>query len=365
MVERIQVEPTFPKHIRVLTALRFFAAVWVLLFHLNEYTGHAFGSVVAKGHLGVDFFFILSGWVLTHQYLRAFETQSFSFRQFLINRIARIYPIHVFVLAVNVLLLAALTAAGLLPQAPDWQQLPAVVLLLHAWGVLDGLDWNDPSWSISAEWFAYVAFPVFLTAASLFKRPVLLALAALAMFAGFYSLLPHVLGARMTSLTYDYGILRIIPEFWMGIALYILGANRGRLSPRLAPWAVPASVVTLITAAALSAPDWILILNVAALVYGAAQAERSGARVLGSSHFQYLGEISYSIYINHFLVLYVFFGAAEILFGIPIHGAPVWLCLPPMLIAISVSMLTYEWIEVPARRWIRHHSTVLVSPAKA
>src|SRR5258705_5569923 len=88
------------RDIPALTGLRGVAAFWVVLFHME------WGSsipIIEKGYLGVDVFFILSGFVLMHVYA-GFETTDFDYVRFIKARIARIYPLHIFAL----LLLAVL-----------------------------------------------------------------------------------------------------------------------------------------------------------------------------------------------------------------------------------------------------------------
>src|SRR6188768_1996982 len=82
-----------------LTGLRGIGALWVLLFHwagLRQWGREA--PVLGFGYLGVDLFFLLSGFVLTHVYLRRLSLDWASYRQFLLLRFARIYPLYASVL---------------------------------------------------------------------------------------------------------------------------------------------------------------------------------------------------------------------------------------------------------------------------
>src|SRR5262249_48688850 len=118
----------------------------------------------ARGYLGVDFFFVLSGFIITHVYLAnlAHPTAAAT-RVFLWHRFVRIYPVHVAVLAGLMVLLAIGRVAGIpLNNPEDWSSADLLwnLTLLHAWGFVDHPSWNVPSWSISAEWFAYLLFPL-------------------------------------------------------------------------------------------------------------------------------------------------------------------------------------------------------------
>jgi peptidoglycan/LPS O-acetylase OafA/YrhL len=99
-----------------LTPLRGVAALWVVLYH---YCGTAqylpnlditpYSYFISKGYLGVDLFFMLSGFVMAHVYHDAFsESIGRHYRGFLVARIARLYPLHIF----NLLLFVATAAAS-------------------------------------------------------------------------------------------------------------------------------------------------------------------------------------------------------------------------------------------------------------
>ena len=173
-----------------LTALRGIAAVAVLLFHSSYYNYHfAEGAppwLWRRGYLAVDLFFFLSGFVLTHVYGRRLTEQQ-SWRtivRFFWARFCRIYPASFFTTAVFVLAYAVRN----LPfpaEASFMKQLVASLLLLQVpW--LDEIVINSPSWSISAEWYAYLLFPFVVPLiwrlsgrkAAIFGIPLLLAVAA-------------------------------------------------------------------------------------------------------------------------------------------------------------------------------------------
>ena len=82
-------------NIKPLTAFRFFAALWVVLYHYWPKLDVGFvPAIAAKGYLGVEAFFILSGFILCHVYLRGFGEGRFQYGDFLWNRLARVYPLH-------------------------------------------------------------------------------------------------------------------------------------------------------------------------------------------------------------------------------------------------------------------------------
>ena len=94
-----------PAVIHSLTSLRFLAAAWVVFFHFKEFfpdTALQESRFAGYGFLGVDFFFVLSGFVLAHVYLPKVREQRFDYWSFLVRRIGRIYPLHVLTLAVTI-----------------------------------------------------------------------------------------------------------------------------------------------------------------------------------------------------------------------------------------------------------------------
>ena len=100
-----------PVDLRALTALRFFAAMWVVLYHFWPNLSADMPTLVAKGYLGVELFFTLSGFILCHVYLDQVAAGRFDFGAFLWARLARVYPLHLATLAaVGIMAVAAMMA---------------------------------------------------------------------------------------------------------------------------------------------------------------------------------------------------------------------------------------------------------------
>ena len=216
-----------PPDLRALTTLRFLAALWVVLFTAWQYLDIGFvPTAVTKGYLGVEVFFVLSGFILSHVYLEAAgRKDGFSYRGFLWARIARVYPLHLVTLAGMIGLGVAATVAGLTVSESllDWRSLPAHLSLTHAWGLASSAAFNHPSWSISAEWFAYLSFPVFAWAAwRMRERPMLGAAATAVGAVALYAAFEPVAGFSLTEATFLWGALRIVPCFALGCALYLI-----------------------------------------------------------------------------------------------------------------------------------------------
>src|SRR5215471_19407682 len=168
-----------------LDGLRGIAALGVVLYHVDWVNHFSDTQFVRNGFLFVDLFFILSGFVLASVYRGRISTP-YQLRDFLLLRFFRIYPLHVAILAVFVLIESCkliLTKNGLVAStggafsgSRSLALLPYNVFLLQGAGFIHRFTWNVPSWSISSEAVAYLAFGAVSLGAV--YRPKLLASAA-------------------------------------------------------------------------------------------------------------------------------------------------------------------------------------------
>ena len=246
--------PTVPPpaaDLPALTSLRFLAAGMIFVFHLREYAPSAWAVAIGPAtYHGVSFFFVLSGFVLTHVY----GGREVSVGRFWLARFARIAPLH---LATLLLLVAVIPLPYAVGQRLAFGEATLALALktamLDAWVPIRAIQqsWNNVSWSISAEMAFYAAFPFLL--AAMLRRPlaVLAAVAAV-------SLAVFLLGAAWLPVA-DPG--RDVPSLLPSRLLLAAGARlriRARHGdlPRLAalgPAGAPhLAVWTAIEAAALS-----------------------------------------------------------------------------------------------------------------
>ncbi|WP_190318611.1 acyltransferase family protein [Clavibacter michiganensis] len=152
-----------------LTGIRALAAGWVVVEHfrlvlygLFPGTEAVLGPWIRSGFLGVEVFFVLSGFIIAYNYADRFAAFSGAgYRAFLELRFARIYPVHlVTLLAMLALVLGARALGVALSADGGYTPLSFAVNLLNAQAVFDLPAWNAPAWSISAEFAAYLAFPL-------------------------------------------------------------------------------------------------------------------------------------------------------------------------------------------------------------
>ena len=338
-----------PREIESLTALRGVAALWVVFYHVrNHFDVKLTGPLVQHGYLAVDMFFVLSGFIMYYVYAGAYQTGRFGYWDFLLKRFARLYPVHFVTLLAAV---AIFLAGGLLGIMPDYadhmRQIWLHLLLLHGWGLSDSLYLNYPSWSISAEFFAYLTFP--LTCALVLRlKPWPGFLAMLAVFFVFWWVidvwLKGVLGNNFFRMTFNYSFLRILPEFLMGLATArLVLAQEGPRKRQLGLAALPVAAALMVTGL-WTEHEVIFVAGVPLLIGGLYLTDHPMPRPA-----VYLGLISYSIYMVHGLIEMVGFTAVERVFGFPVDMVPIWL-LPVFIAGVLVAAaLLYHLVEVPAR----------------
>jgi peptidoglycan/LPS O-acetylase OafA/YrhL len=345
-----------PQNLKPLTAMRFFAAMWVVSFHFWPSLGLATPNLVAKGYLGVELFFVLSGFILSHVYLRAFGEQRFRYPDFLWARLARIYPVHLAMLIGMGLLVVVATRFGV----PDghnvlvWSSLPAQLTLTQAWGLAPQGGWDHPSWSISAEWFAYLSFPLFAWAAwRLRERPTLAVLLALVLVAVLETGFQRVAGFPLTRATIAWGALRIVPCFALGCAVYLAWSAQPIRTSRHALAISAAALAAIVAAAQFGAPDGLLVALFGGLLFGLAALASAGSTVLTAPLWVYLGEVSFSVYMVCIPWQLAFDKGAHKLLHLadPSLPAPLWII--QFVGVVPAAMVVHHLVERPAREAMR------------
>jgi peptidoglycan/LPS O-acetylase OafA/YrhL len=345
--------------------MRFFAALWVLLFHLRIHLGSPKPLVLERllqaGPLAMSFFFVLSGFILAVSSLGKEPWADYS--GYLWRRASRIYPIY---LTYLILFWSVIGFAGNLGSKP----VRTVALLgvtdltlSNAWFpqlFLGGFG-RDGSWSLSVEVFFYALFPLVLMHARQLSDKVLLraiywsvGLAAVGPILGKY--LPGQ-GVIPETVYYSLPIYRL-PEFTAGVfyAVWIL-RNPSRLpTGKTVVWTLLGLVLYLCLAArALPyAGNDIVLVPALLVLFGYFLREDSSwlARALSTRPMVFLGEISFGIYLMQIFTINLYLQ--------PGHGAE-WLggaagCLGLTILLAAISHL---FIEKPARSWMLSRKTTL------
>lgn len=348
------INPAIPQ-LDQLTGLRGLAAWFVVFYHMrtamNELVPSNVMAVLGRGYLAVDLFFMLSGFVMWLNYGERIRNGGWAAsRDFWWKRVARIWPLHLLILAGMVAFALVVVVTGKDATNYPFAELPMHVLLVQNWGFTANLTWNHPAWSISTELGAYLVFPAFVMAVRWERLPTI---ALVAVAAGLMVSL-HLLFASFeyTRLGDDIprmGLLRCLIQFSIGALLCVVW-QRLVGGQRHTQW-----VALLMAVAALSAgwqldlPETMIApIAMAGGLLWLALDTGPLTRLLASRLLRWLGDISYSTYLVHTFLF--------ILFKIVFVGDNGQLTLAesvamPVLVLIASAIL-YHRFEKPAQRWV-------------
>jgi peptidoglycan/LPS O-acetylase OafA/YrhL len=376
-----------------LTPLRGIAALLTVIFHVDLYLGSGSGGLlnpeksmlISKLYLMVDFFFVLSGFIMLHVYGKWFSSsvKSFSFKKFTIARFARVYPLHFFTLLFLVAVRIWFISAG--GKDPDpfsalsftWQSIPTNLLLIQSMNVHNWFTWNNAAWSISTEWWMYMLFP-FLVAPFIRLSSAARVAVGLACFGGYvfimlviqkYVTVPPALSFIKAqpniNVAYQYGFLRCMFGFIIGMMIY-LGYEKGFAQRFFANGTILVlSVIGLCISLHFALPDVISVAFYPLIILSAAYGSKNMDAFFGKKLMQRLGDWSFSIYLVHQPIVYTFFmvqayfnpvkqGATTGPPPQPGYGTAWIICLIFIAIVLFFSWLSYKYIEVPSRNWINN-----------
>ncbi|WP_298809546.1 acyltransferase [uncultured Sphingomonas sp.] len=330
--------------LRALTGVRGLAAWLVVLYHLRGAIAGlppAAEHVLAKGYLAVDFFFLLSGFVIWLSWGERLRGGGMATAvRFWQKRIARVWPLHLAMLSVAMMLALLYAATGRSDAAFRAQDLPAHLLLVQNWGFADPLRWNYPAWSISCELAAYLLFPLLAAGIDWRQRSSVTLIALILVSLG----LLYAAMADVASLGHDiprFGIVRCLCEFAAGTLIAALYLRR---PPTLIPAILAAA---LLATWALGAPETLVVpaAFAALLLVIALTAGRRG-NPLEWRAVHYLGEVSYATYLSHYILWKLF----QLVFvRVPGPVGPV-LVTGYLLLVLGASAFLYRYVERPAQR---------------
>ena len=369
--------------IAALAGARAFPPLMVVMFHFSE--GHHYSHVrlldlfATRGYLWVEFFFVLSGFILTHVYwprLKDLFSRA-GYIAFLRARLIRLYPLHLFMLlwilamVVALRLLAAHGGYLSIFDAKYHQDVSVKgfwlsVALVHAWNTMNTLTWNGVSWFVSVEFALCLLFPVFLWLAegALWRGFALIAV-------GLCGLVALLLTSKHgLDITYHNGVLRGLSDFAIGVGMAVLFR---RLKPRDR---LPAFVhsliqlvllgllvyVTMTTGWSHTRMDIFTVLPLMMLVFALSFDRGLVAAALGTRLPQILGEWSYAIYLGQttWLLAIRFFeqrlypAPERVVLGQPFSSLIWWLeplCL--VIVCVLWGGLLAHFVEHPAASALR------------
>jgi peptidoglycan/LPS O-acetylase OafA/YrhL len=374
----MEVKKISKPHLQSLTGLRFFAAIYVVLFHhggqglsgLPEYVGKFF----RYGYVSVSLFFILSGFVLAYTYLDTKNESSIAIPRFWVARFARVYPLYLFALIVSAP--AFISKLSELGAVRAFLTGISSLTLLQAWTPWTVAIWNTPTWAVSVEVCCYLMFPFVaiwinkLTSRNIIFISGILWLSSLIFPIANLLVIDRLLGEKSIWMTFIiYGTIFHVPQFLIGVCLGVIFLRKqDKLITKLPSY----SQVALLTMGLAIAVCIVLVqsskipyelLNNGLLaplfcLFIWTLSERRGviAKLLSVPFLLLLGEASYAIYLLQnpwlsFLKLVVDKSAKQGLLSANFFDS-FWFLSGYLLSLIAISIAALVWIEKPCRKYI-------------
>jgi peptidoglycan/LPS O-acetylase OafA/YrhL len=332
-------------------------------------------NVITAAWLWVDFFFVLSGFIISYVYADSFreELLGANYWKYVKARFARVYPLH-FITMIWCAICAAIIlhhATSLHPFFADMINPAAVIpsaFFLHSLGLYISTPLNSPSWSLSTEWWIYMIFPVLVPI--FYRLNGLGKILAALVIAGFFLLIKYYLssfhpffpGAPPTlNVIVDFGIFRCLAGFLLGMLVFKVYDDGTVIRFFKQTWVFIALFAGLLLAMQFGIEELLIVSFFPFVILAAAHNHTAIEKVLKAPILQRLGDWSFSIYMVHTPIMYVFWIYQTIQHPTMFEQVPPQEIQPPnyMLgglvcivvvgLTLGVAYLTYSFIELPAR----------------
>lgn len=347
--------------LKPLTSLRFVFAFMVFSGHLgglflnyNEnflVETNARYLSMSEGYLGVSFFFILSGFILSFKYKESFVAKTITFRKFILSRIFRIYPLHVLTFAFTFYL----SYYNNLDNIIFWFKSFTNLFLIQSFVPFKEyfFSFNGVSWSISNEMFFYLVFPLLIALFSKLKK-----------YAFFLLIIPLAIIILRPSTDVNHWEYYINPlfrifDFFLGIVLhdlYLKYKDCEILKKKGTLLEVGAIVLFLIFYAVRTNVSqdfrWSLYywIPMASLIFVFGLQGGKISKFISKRIFIWLGEISFAFYMIHQIVINVLW-IINYKFRVLDNGY--LLILSALLVSIIGSGILFKYFEMPLNRYLR------------
>ena len=354
------------RNLPALTGIRGIAAVYVVMFHfaVNIGVSAPIRMFVSHGYLAVDLFFILSGFVMALNYATLFTEgwNVLSLRKFLFRRVGRVYPLYFITMVAT----AALIAKGIISPPAHlkfWRDLGFNLLMLQTW--IPSTSLLSSSWSISAEWAAYLVFPLCLWlgyhSASRMNK-VVVSVCCLACLAAL-SVVPRVLTDSPHTWTLlditgfahhtPWPVLRCLPEFILGIVSAKCFADGDLAVFQRAPVLGTFIAVAILGLLFTKHCDLTVVALFSLLICDLAVSNSWPSRLARSRVAVHLGVLSYSVYLLHVLfqpLVNTIHGAMN---HHHLHHGRTMASVIVAVLVYACSFLAYHVIEEPGREFVK------------
>lgn len=373
-MQQSDITATKPRY-ELLDGLRGVAAFAVIWYHFFE----AFATTpvdqrMNHGYLAVDFFFVLSGFVIGYAYDGRWRNNGMSAGQFMLRRVIRLHPLVIFSLVLGAI-------AYMIQGSVRWDGTPMPISMLLL-AILLGLflipvpagtnadvrgngemfPLNGPSWSLFFEYIGSILYAVWLhklsrkalTAVTVLSG-IGLAMILLCNSSGFYHL---GVGWSMAEWGFLGGFLRLSFSFSIGL---LMSRNFKKFRIRGAFWICSALILAILSCPYVSTNDNPSILNAVydcictliafpAIVYIGACGTTTDK--ISTKLCDFSGKLSYPIYIIHYPVMYLFYAW---IWNNGLNFDSVWpVCTGIFLGLILFAWAVMKWYDEPVRNWLTH-----------
>lgn len=292
-----------------LTIARGIAALLIVTYHAVGSFGpqEIINAIFQFGYLAVDIFFVMSGFIISHSSKNIFNTITLqNYKYFIIRRLARIYPNHILALFLYTLLYLIFILFLEDKKAPIKLDPSTIIFHLSLTNniLTNTLDWNIPSWSISAEFFSYLVFPVIFLVLSKIKSNKIWIANILSLYILSYLYLSNNFNSIGDGIT-QLGIYRCFLEFTCGCTIYFVRNSMDyRYLFSLSMSFILGLILLGLTSSNILAVSSGMVLCTCIMVYSELRKQEPTKPRFSVfySGLMFLGEISYSLYIIHFFV---------------------------------------------------------------
>lgn len=291
-----------------------------------------------NGWIAVQFFFLLSGFIFFKLYLKLINQKKITFYNFMILRISRLYPLHFLSLVFVIIIFYFLESKNFLnPIQADFKHFILNILLIQEWGLKSFASFNEPSWSISVEILMYIIFFIIALKQNIFVNSLLIIIISSIVFFKFKLIgyggycffiggLSYLIINKINLNIKNKVLIMLIIILVSSIILFLNNFN---------------PVINKIILLSITFPSLINFLYLFNKIFS-----NFGKKL------RILGDISYSIYLMHYPVIFMYVYVLNI-FNNKISFNSIHTFLIYLSLTSIISFLTYKFFELPLKKLIR------------
>jgi len=355
------------KHYPILDGLRGVAALIVVIFHVLEtYSGNRFNQIINHGYLAVDFFFLLSGFVVAYAYDDRWGKMSQW--DFYKRRLIRLQPMVIMGTVIGALLFyfQASPAFPLIAGTPVWQLLLVMVvgftmiplpisMDIRGWQEMHPLD--GPAWSLFFEYIANIMYALVFRKVSQKVLAILVILFA-GLLVRYLIMGPQgdvIGGWSINTAQLNVGFTRMLYPFFAGLLL----SRMGRLIHIKGAFTVSSLLIALVLFIPRIGGSEHLWMNglyesiVIILIFPLIVAIGAGGHINGkfsAKVCRFFGDISYPIYITHYPLIYLYTGWVA-KNKVPMNYG-IWFGLLLFVVSVAIAYASLKLYDEPVRKWL-------------